>query len=106
MTNVLDTSTALPTAPAWKSPLDGLWVSSSDGVYLGMVERRGELFIASDHQGQLAGEFASLEAAQAALSSGTPVRGGSLGTTLLNIGLFAALAFSSVASLGGMALIS
>ena len=106
MTNLLDAPPVPPTNPAWKNPHDGLWVSSANGAYLGMVERDGELFLATDHQGQRAGEFASLEAAQWSLDSGKTVRRSTLGTTILRISLIAALGLSSVASLGVMALIS
>jgi len=59
--------------PRWFSPEEGLWVASRGGLYLGMVERSGFTFVASDGRASRLGSYTTLEAAKLAVTAGEPV---------------------------------
>lgn len=54
-------------AVQWLSPESGLWVASSNGEFLGMIERRDGRYVASDSRGRGRGSFDGLAAAQIAI---------------------------------------
>jgi len=51
----------------WMSPESGLWVATRQGEFLGMVERTGGQYRASDSRGRSRGNFEGLGEAQFAV---------------------------------------
>jgi hypothetical protein len=68
MSAVLDRP-AIPLGFAtWSSPAPGLWASSRNGEYVGMVESSGAHFSATDSRGRALGLYDTLAEAQSAVS--------------------------------------
>jgi hypothetical protein len=51
----------------WSAPADGLWVASTPSAYLGMVDRSGDGFVATDSCGREVGVFGSVQEARVAV---------------------------------------
>ena len=54
----------------WASPVHGLWASSREGEFLGLVETSGASYLATGARGEVLGTFSQLRAAQEAVTLG------------------------------------
>jgi len=68
MTAILDRSAAALGFATWSSPAPGLWASSRNGEYVGMVESSGAHFSATDSRGRALGLHDTLAEAQSAVA--------------------------------------
>jgi hypothetical protein len=68
MSTVLDRPAMSLGFATWSSPAPGLWASSRNGEYVGMVESSGAHFCATDSRGRALGLHDTLAEAQAAVA--------------------------------------
>jgi hypothetical protein len=68
MSAVLDRPAMSLGFATWSSPAPGLWTSSRNGEYVGMVESSGGSFSATDSRGRALGLYDSLSDAKDAVS--------------------------------------
>lgn len=71
-TSTASTAPALDTPAAWNTPETGLWVASDGSTYRGMVELRGDFYVASGSDNRHLGTYRTLAQAKRAVD---PIRG-------------------------------
>lgn len=64
-------TTIAPDSTTWASPVLGLWASSREGEFLGLVESSGSSFLATGARGEVIGTFDRLRSAQEAVALGS-----------------------------------